>query len=183
MILHYYDKYKILILLLLLNSMNLVKAEGYSTYRYQKIQYANHFNSSLLTDYKDIVQHSIELSKKNKLKILASSTLFYLYAPDLDRYIDSKILANTNTLEYKIGKRISSFANIYGENNYRVFYLYSGISGFLYVNGMMFNNQKHLDVANLISKSFIISLTVSGGMKFLFGRSRPYMNKGPNEFN
>lgn len=58
-----------------------------------------------------------------------------------------------------------------------------GLTASFLTGGLLSHNPKHLQTARLLVESFFITQGITYGIKGVFGRSRPYTENGPTDFN
>lgn len=71
------------------------------------------------------------------------------------------------------GTKIFDIPNRYGE-----LYSMAGISGGLYLGGWIFGSNDTRKTGRLVFESLLLSGTITTGLKYVFGRARPFMNEG-----
>lgn len=59
----------------------------------------------------------------------------------------------------------------------------TGLSTLVYISGIAFDDEETRLTGRAMIEALSFSLMISGSMKVIFGRSRPYMNQGNMQFN
>lgn len=98
--------------------------------------------------------------------ILVGTGMLFL----VDNAIRNGIKMNNNTL--------LEFGHSYGE-----FYYSLGLSGSLYLTQFIFDEKKIAATGKALFESLIVGGLTSISIKYIFGRSRPYKEKGVTNFN
>jgi membrane-associated phospholipid phosphatase len=86
-----------------------------------------------------------------------------------DEQIRSMALRNQST----IGTKLFDIPNRYGE-----LYSMAGLGGGLYLGGWIFGSDETRRTGRLVFESLLLSGTITTGLKYVFGRARPFMNEG-----
>lgn len=86
-----------------------------------------------------------------------------------DEQLRSLVLRNQSNT----GTKLFDIPNRYGE-----LYSMAGIGGGLYLGGWIFGSNDTRKTGRLLFESLLLSGTITTGLKYVFGRARPFMNEG-----
>ena len=175
------SRYRFITIIYFLFLSNIILAQD--NFKYSLI---NNHKASLRTikeDFKYVVSSPLRMSKKDRLKLILISGITSGLIFNYDEKIDNEFIRYESQYFNTVGKNITEIGRVYGRSNDRVFFLCGGISISLYLGSKILKDKKMLKTSYLVSESFIFSLIISGPIKLILGRSRPYMNKGSKDFN
>jgi len=99
-----------------------------------------------------------------------------------DEKINQFFSTKRTSILYKGSRGLSDLAQFYGEDNMRVLYLYSGLTGTLLAGGYFGRNDKMIETTWLMTKAMGYTQLLTWGVKMTIGRARPNVNKGADEF-
>lgn len=175
------SQYRLIIIIYFLFLSNIILAQD--NFKYSLINNHKPMLRIIKEDFKYIVTSPLRMSKEDRLKLVLISGITSGFIFYYDDKINNEYFRYESQYFNTVGKNIIEIGRVYGRSNDRVFFLCGGISISLYLGSKILKDKKMLKTSYLVSESFIFSLIISGPIKLILGRSRPYMNKGSKDFN
>ena len=137
-------------------------------------------------DVRAVVSSPARLTKTDVLRLSAFTLITAGFIYRYDRQIDEAFYRDTGKSGYEngllvLGKNFAKIGNIY--NEVRPVYFLTGLTSAILLSGVIAHDTKLVDTARLMSESFLITGAFTTLSKGLFGRSRPFLEKGPHDFH
>jgi hypothetical protein len=112
------------------------------------------------------------LSMKSAVIVAGASAGTYSIATE-DRYFRTQVTASHTETSDKLW----NIAKEYGGT-----YSILGVAGSLYIGGLVVGSEEVRTTGRLVAEGLIVSGVTNGILKFTFGRARPYLNTGNENF-
>ena len=183
MITHKENNIRVLRFLLLLSLTGRVISAGGDQENHGFIQ---KITSPVYDDVRAVISSPARMTKTDVLRLSAFTLITAGFIYRYDGQIDEAFYRDTGKLNYNngllvLGKNLAKVGNVY--NTIKPVYFLTGLTSAILLGGVIAQDSKLVDTARLMSESFLITGAFTTFGKVLFGRSRPFMEKGPHDFH
>ncbi len=142
-------------------------------------------NKSLVSTVADDVWHvassPFRMSRNDALHFAAFLALNAGLVHVLDATADEEFALKGHQAYLKPAEGLADLGDLY--NQIGPGRILAGLTTTMLASGIIFNDQKLLETTRLVIESSIITGFITTSSKGLFGRSRPYTEKGAHDFN
>lgn len=144
------------------------------------------FTANVCDDVWYVASSPFRISKEDALQLSVLTMITTAFINTLDEPIDTEFITEGSDAEGDdgllfAGKELAKIGYAYDKISRQ--YFLAGLSGSMIAGGIIFKDEKLLKTSFLTIESYIITKAITAFGKGLFGRSRPYTEKGPNDFN
>ncbi len=134
-------------------------------------------------DFCYVFSSPARISKKDGCKLLIFSGI----TAGLIFHFDEKIYDNSKSGKDEfpniIFDKFSEIGRGYGSSGMNVYYLFGGLCSSMAASELLLEDEKLLQTSGLLAESFVFTLFVTGSLKMICGRERPYNENGPTVFD
>ncbi len=137
---------------------------------------------TIINDFCYVFSSPARISKKDgcKLLIFSGITAGLIFHFDENIYDNSK--SGKDEFPNIIVNKFSEIGRGYGSSEMNVYYLFGGLCSSMAASGLLLKDDKLLETSGLLAESFVFTLFVTGSLKMICGRERPYNENGTRAF-
>jgi hypothetical protein len=137
-------------------------------------------------DFRTVISSPARMKGQDVLQLSAFSLITAGFIYQYDRQINDAFYRSAETHDHDsgllaLGKRYAKIGEVY--NDIKPVYFLSGLTSAILLGGIIRHDSRLMDTAQLITESFLITGVLTTLGKGFFGRSRPFLDKGPHDFN